>query len=247
MSVSRVQEGATYDGWFVLGKDESRKYHYRCRCRCGNERSIYSSNLLGGRSRQCGTCSRLRTPSTVLDLNGQTFGRWLVLHRDEGRTGGNSYFVCRCSCGRQASVHSGNLLSGKSTKCRTCGDETAVVTKRSKAKPASLDNVPNAYWQQVLRSAKARDHAVLLSSKEAWSLYVGQNGKCALSGVEIGFRGWRSRGTASLDRISSDGDYTVNNVQWLHKDVNRMKDTLPQDVFIQWCITIARHYGEHTK
>lgn len=59
-------------------------------------------------------------------------------------------------------------------------------------------------------------------------------------------RGLRSGGSSkselsdkSLDRIDSKKGYVVGNVQWVHKDINRMKNTFPQDYFIQVCKQIA--------
>ena len=49
--------------------------------------------------------------------------------------------------------------------------------------------------------------------------------------------------TASLDRIDSDGAYTIDNVQWIHKDINRMKSNLKQENFIEYCRLIALYNG----
>lgn len=244
MAVRRVQIGRKYGRWRVLAKDATRPGHYLCVCKCGVQGSVYGSNLLSGRSGGCTICARHRTPKTVLRLK-RRYGQWRVLYRDMARRGGNSYFVCRCSCGQEVSVHSGNLVSGKSTCCRRCGNRKAVLKKRTAKQARVLEDVPKAYWNQVVRSATARGHAVLLTSQEAWKIFQAQSGLCALSGERIDFRGWRSGGTASLDRISSDGEYEVGNVQWVHKDVNLMKSRLPQEVFIRWCERIARHHGQH--
>ena len=47
--------------------------------------------------------------------------------------------------------------------------------------------------------------------------------------------------TASLDRIDSTRGYTVDNIQWIHKDLNRMKWNLPNDYFINICTLVANH------
>jgi hypothetical protein len=41
--------------------------------------------------------------------------------------------------------------------------------------------------------------------------------------------------TASLDRIDSSKGYIIGNVQWAHKMVNRMKNDMPQEEFIEFC------------
>lgn len=47
--------------------------------------------------------------------------------------------------------------------------------------------------------------------------------------------------TASLDRIDSSKDYTIGNVQWIHKSINLMKNVIPQDIFVEWCVKIANN------
>ena len=50
--------------------------------------------------------------------------------------------------------------------------------------------------------------------------------------------------TASVDRIDSSGGYVESNVQWVHKDVNKMKMDIPQNQFIEYCKIISSHNKE---
>ena len=81
-----------------------------------------------------------------------------------------------------------------------------------------------------------------ITKSDLWDLFVKQEGRCALSGVPIELL-IRKRSTASLDRINSTGSYTLNNIQWVHKDVNRMKSNLPPERFLELCHQISRHHG----
>jgi hypothetical protein len=45
----------------------------------------------------------------------------------------------------------------------------------------------------------------------------------------------------SFDRIDSGQDYTLGNVQWVHKVVNRMKMDLGEDEFLKWCGLVVNH------
>jgi phosphoglycerate-specific signal transduction histidine kinase len=52
---------------------------------------------------------------------------------------------------------------------------------------------------------------------------------------------WKNNQTASLDRIDSKLPYTYNNIQWIHKDINRMKNAYRQDYFIQLCGMVVNY------
>lgn len=45
--------------------------------------------------------------------------------------------------------------------------------------------------------------------------------------------------TASLDRIDSSKPYIIDNIQWVHKDINFMKRTYSHDYFIKLCKLVA--------
>lgn len=99
------------------------------------------------------------------------------------------------------------------------------------------------YWKGVISGAKQRDIDFCITKEFAYNLFLRQSGRCAISGVEI-FLLWDSYEeiggrTASLDRINSLGHYTEDNVQWVHKDINNMKQSYDQKDFINWCKIVA--------
>ena len=107
------------------------------------------------------------------------------------------------------------------------------------------------FWNTLERGAIRRGYEFLITKEQAWTLYEEQNGLCALSGIPIGFGkrskkkdGFKRTTTASLDRIDNKKGYTIDNIQWVHKIVNKMKTDLPSDEFIEFCILIGRHMGE---
>lgn len=108
--------GQRFSNWLVIKRDAGRK-KWICRCNCGEEYSVDSSNLKSGGSTQCKNCSK---KDKIKDLSGQKFGKWLVLRRDE-KSGG---WICCCDCGFEKNVQCSQLRNSNSEGCRNCWIET---------------------------------------------------------------------------------------------------------------------------
>ena len=103
----------------VNGKDKYKNFLWRCKCDCGNETLVNSTQLRQGKTQSCGCLQRERTSqSCKKDLTGKRFGKWLVLQETAGHMPGTHYYWdCLCDCGTTASVDGGNLISGNSQSC----------------------------------------------------------------------------------------------------------------------------------
>lgn len=105
------------------------------------------------------------------------------------------------------------------------------------------DNISNKYWSNIKNNAKIRNLEFNISIEYVNELLIQQNFKCKLSGVEITppnlSKNSDLRGTASLDRIDSTKGYIINNIQWIHKDLQDMKMDKTDQEFIQWCNIIT--------
>lgn len=111
-----------------------------------------------------------------------------------------------------------------------------------------LDKRMALLMRSVRSSATARGIALAIDKDDLIGLYLLQYGKCALTGLELDIkaRGYASRNgraalAPSLDRIDSDGNYVLSNVQLLANAVNVMKNDLKQDQFIKLCQLVAEH------
>ena len=95
--------------------------------------------------------------------------------------------------------------------------------------------VSGSYWNGVKIGSKKRDFKIEISIEDAWLKFLKQNGKCALTGLSLNEKNF------SLDRIDSREHYTIDNVQWLHKDVNHMKWDLSEKELRKWCKLICAY------
>lgn len=70
-----------------------------------------------------------------------------------------------------------------------------------------------------------------------WELYLKQNKKCKITGVDITIINKNINNnyilnTASLDRIDSSKGYEKDNVRWVHKIINSIKSDMSDDELI---------------
>ena len=144
-------------------------------------------------------------------------------------TGSNKYMKFRCTqCQSIYRAKPRNVWQHATTKCRGCSR-------------GGYNKLSAVYYNQIKRHAEDNDRLFNISIKELWDLFVKQNRKCALTDKPITLEIKRTIQTASLDRIDSNGDYTIDNVQWLHKDINRLKNNYTQEQFVGMCIAVANH------
>lgn len=95
-------------------------------------------------------------------------------------------------------------------------------------------------YQGMRGGASARGIIVAIDANDIVAQYLRQDGRCALSGEKLRHEKGIARGERfSVDRISSEGNYTLDNVQLLSGRLNVMKNDMPQDRFIQLCMRVA--------
>lgn len=175
------------------------------------------------------------------DLTGKMFGKLIVIkHSHITKTKYNSsvhHWECKCECGNFTIVR-GDCLYRNITK--SCGCIKNNSTKHSKTWKG-YEDISATLFKQIKWSAQERKIQFELNMSQLWDLYINQNKKCALSGIELNFpkSALDTSSNASLDRINSNKGYTIDNVQWVDKRINFMKYTLQSTEFIHLCNCVA--------
>lgn len=103
-------------------------------------------------------------------------------------------------------------------------------------------NIPKSIFTYIKAGAKKRNKDFDITIEYMNELWEKQNGICALSGIQLNISEKvtdRTNTTASLDRIDSSKGYVEGNVQWVHKDINRIKWGLTNEKFIDYCKRVA--------
>lgn len=179
-----------------------------------------------------------------LDLTNKRFGKLLVKSFEPLylKIGLNyrtvSQWKCECDCGKITLVKTPLLRNGKT---KSCGCLKHTPSKKYKG----CGDLSGSYWYMIKINAYRRDLEFSITIEEAWNLFLKQNRKCALSSIPLifvrNYRDYKTLQTASLDRIDPTKGYTIDNVQWLHKDINNMKQAIPQVDFINYCNLISKN------
>lgn len=98
-------------------------------------------------------------------------------------------------------------------------------------------------YRSLVYRSEQRGWKVGVSPRDLEYLLETQNFRCALSGRLIGF-GDAPDGsdTASPDRIDSNSTYTQGNVEWSHKEFNKLKRDFTNSDFVAMCTEVADYH-----
>lgn len=148
--------------------------------------------------------------------------------------------VCGYKCTRRV-----NLLQIE-TRCKTCG----MIDRNRKTfgKHRGAGDLSLTFFNYFRHVAHRRSIPFELTVDALWDLFQQQGARCALSGLPLSMPVGTTIGGAatlpdspSLDRKDSTRGYVPGNVQWVHKCVNVMKNSLPQETFIAFCRAVAEN------
>lgn len=153
-----------------------------------------------------------------------------------------------CDCGYSATVSCYAVVKGTSKGCIKCDQKKRVGNSNYTWR--GFKEVPGSFVQRYKRRCREKNWEWAITLEDLHRLYIEQGKKCALTGLDISFdnlfvdtkQGYSC--TASLDRIDSKKEYTLDNIQIVHKDVNIMKNYYPQDYFIEICKLIVKNVCE---
>lgn len=187
--------------------------------------------------------------------------------KDTSRNLYRGYFKVVCTlCDTEHLVRSDILNSKQATKCKACSNKEKYLTnvknkvisfKGYSCKHQGTGDMSKSYLFRLKTSCKSRKiqwDDDYMTTSNMWELLLKQDSKCALTGLNItlskgnnspvsnkdnnlDYSGWN----ASLDRIDSSVGYTENNLQWVHRDINKMKNSFKQDYFLEMCNLIVKN------
>lgn len=214
---------------YTLDKRSLRDIAKECRCSFPNVRFYIKKYNIPLRT----SCS------TPVDLiNKKKYKLEYLYPTGERGLKGEIIWLCKCDCGNKTKVPSSKFKIQKS-----CGCFIKEVNRKLRYK--GYGDLSGTFMSKILGAAGKRGLEVNLDIEFLWNLFLYQDKKCALSGKTIIIKD--RNGTASLDRIDSSKGYTKENVQWVDRKVNFMKQNLKEDEFILLCKQIVKHSKKKVK
>ena len=215
-------------GKLIAIEFSDNKNKWLCHCDCGNKIYCHPCRLKKGHNKSCGCIKNI-------NLIDKRFGK-LVVTGGPINTNNKKIWQCKCDCGKTINVSTSVLRKQKS-----CGCSRAITIKNKMW--TGCGEISGSFWGKIINGAKRRKIEVKITIENIWELFIKQQRKCALTKIELYFpKKWGDNsGTASLDRIDSNKGYTIDNIQWVHKDVNQMKMELKEDWFFKLCKLITEN------
>lgn len=208
---------------------------FNARCDCGNITRIRACDYKSGHKKSCGCSIKTRGKPEPFNKNkyiGKKFHQLQIIdYIGTDRTSTKvlfHLFKYQCDCGKIGEISTSKIGRNISCGCalrKGCGE------------------MNGSYFGKIKEHSVKRGIEFHITKEFLWDLFLKQNRKCALTGVELSFQSKSLvfDGTASLDRIDSSKHYTEDNVQWVHKTVNNIKQSLTEKELFDWASLIVEH------
>jgi hypothetical protein len=184
---------------------------------------------------------------------GDRYGMLVVveLWKEQRNKGKSKETRCKCLCDCGNTIETWGCRLREPLTKKHCG---CIKRAHNKEHPGwkGCGELSSTRWSSIKGHSKRFGRVIEFSItiEYAWDLFLKQDRKCALTGLEIAFPDYHRDAVdldncASLDRIDSNKGYIEDNIQWVHKKINIMKMDFDQDKFIEWCKIITRNQKEN--
>ena len=163
--------GQIFGEWTVIreaAKEEKKNRpgaYWKCLCSCGTEKIVNGQTLRKGESKSCGcqlsqNLSKSLKNKNCIDITGQRFGRLTVIDRNyevEKLHNNNTYWNCKCDCGKIICVVKSSLTQGQTKSCGCLRRENYAQHLYDISKHNYIDEIGNKYGKLTVISKTIND------------------------------------------------------------------------------------------
>lgn len=236
--------GKKFNRLTVIERAENNKEGricWKCRCDCGKETIVLGKYLLNNNTKSCGCLKIEKSKGRLIDLTGKKFGRLTVIERAENNKRGQTFWKCKCDCGKETIVNSVSLRSGDT---QSCGCYLKERISKSFGE-ASFNHILREYKGQ----AKKGNKEFSLSDDEFKELIYSNCYYCGKEPSQV-MRSRSSNGNIlynGIDRIDNSKGYVRGNVVPCCRQCNIAKRDHTVKEFKAWIKAIYEHLNLREK
>jgi hypothetical protein len=197
---------------------------------------------------KCISCNQIKEPSEFYKNKNKTNGLSSKCKKCNNEETYNRRHTCerttepqkceKCNIIKSASEFNtyASSKNGLFKYCKKC--ETLI---KNEYKYKSINNFLKILYYSSKGNSKTRSKKTDFSiSFDEWiNIYNNQQGKCALTGIEMTISQENNNYNISPDRIDSDKGYTKDNIQFVCVEINIAKQEHTNTEFIEMCRRVA--------
>ena len=218
--------GNKFGFYEVLELDEIKNgiAKWKCKCVCGEIKSVYGTNLTRGLSKSCGCKkSEILKQKNIKDLSGEKYGRLTVLGLSWSNKNGDCYFKCQCDCGNEKIIRGQYLKTGRVKSCGCLTKERIPANKTHGMSKTRLFKIWSGMKQRCYNP-----------NNNKYSVYGGRGIRVCDDWIKdfISFKEWAMKNgyseNLSIDRIEPNGNYEPSNCRWatMEEQANNTRKTI---------------------
>lgn len=238
--------GENFGEWTIIDTTPVYKRdqrYFRVKCSCGTEELVHWSSLRLGKTTRCKKC---RYNSRRGSFNKNQIIKGFTILDDKPIIVNNACkWLVRCnSCGKVMRLRTNELNSdSRWFKCKTCATKETIHNRVITS--GGNDWCTISFINGFKTKAKKRNiyFSDSITPKFIEELLKKQDFKCELTGDLLYFKN-KSNTNISIDRINSDKDYTVDNIQLVTKQANICKHILNNKEFLEFCNKVVNHANQ---
>lgn len=234
-----LENGQKFGRWTVIDNNyKVIKGHrlVKCKCECGTEQWVPSSDLVKGRTKSCKHCVALDRRVTIPE--GTKSKNWTITGETKVNKFRSILHKAQCDCGNYRWMSAYEFYNPtKAPQCINCAAKQRG--KELQIKNGMVGELAINKYNKLQRTAETRNIEFLVSKEYLWSLYETQNKKCAITRDDI-----PKIEDASLDRIDSSKPYIEGNVQWVTKQANLSKHVMSMNELFVFCKKVLNHANQ---